>query len=332
MTVDLSKELTGELARVAGLRLWRRAPLAPFTSIGVGGRADLLITAGSVEAVASVVRLFGKVDLPWTVFGGGSNILVPDSGYRGAVLKLDEGFHYVEEPHEQGGTHVRLVAGGGLPLSRLAVHAADLGLSGLEFVCGIPGSVAGGVYMNAGAHAGCVADVVDSLYVVSGEGSGWIEARNLDWGYRSSGLPDGVVVTAARFALTHSHRADILEHHHLLLATRRKTQPRGVRTFGSTFRNPAGDHAGRLLESSGLKGVRRGGAKVSAVHANFISNLGEATAADVLGLMVMMRGTVAERQGVLLEPEVRLLGGRFPWERGGRGPEDQTTSSRAVSV
>lgn len=328
----MTDELIKDLARLQGLRLWRRAPLAPFTSIGVGGRADLLITAGSVEAVASVLALLGAADLLWTVLGGGSNILVPDSGYRGAVLKLDEAFHYVEEPQEQGGMHVRLVAGAGLPLSRLAVHAADLGLSGLEFACGIPGSVAGGVYMNAGAHAGCMADAVESLYVVSDEGSGWVEADCLDWGYRRSGLPDGAVVTAAGFTLTHARRADVLEHHRLLLATRRKTQPRGVRTFGSTFRNPAGDYAGRLLESSGLKGVRRGGAQVSTVHANFISNLGDATAADVLGLMVLMRGTVAERQGVLLEPEVRLLGGRFPWERGGRGPGDQTASSRAMSA
>ncbi|HZK49509.1 MAG TPA: hypothetical protein VFD74_07915, partial [Thermoleophilia bacterium] len=125
----------------------------------------------------------------------------------------------------------------------------------------------------------------------------------------------------------HGRRAEILEHHRLLLGKRRKTQPRGSRTFGSTFRNPPGDYAGRLLESSGLKGVRRGGAQVSTVHANFISNLGDATTADVLALMVMMRGTVAERQGVFLEPEVRLIGADFPW--GGRdgGPHRRVSPS-----
>ena len=325
-------ELTPELSRITGLRLWRRAPLAPFTSIGVGGKADLLITVASVEAAAALVEVLSGSDLPWATLGAGSNLLVPDGGYRGVILKLDEDFHYVQEPEEQRAGRVRLVAGAGLSLSRLAVHAADLGLSGLEFACGIPGSVAGGVRMNAGAHSGCMADVVDALHVVSHEGRGWIDARHLEWGYRRSGLPEDAVVTAASFTLTHARRAEVLEHHRRLLATRRKTQPRGVRTFGSTFRNPPGDYAGRLLESSGLKGVRRGGAQISTVHANFISNLGDATAADVLGLMAMMRGTVAEKQDVLLEPEVRLLGACFPWERKEDGPDKPTAASGEASV
>jgi UDP-N-acetylmuramate dehydrogenase len=308
----MNADLAVELSRIKGLRPWHRAPMAPFTTVGVGGKADLLVTAADTDALTAAVHLVSDAGVPWAVLGAGSNLLVPDPGYRGIVVKLDEEFHYVEAPIERAG-RVRLVAGAALPLSRLAVFAADAGLSGLEFSCGIPGSVGGGVYMNAGAHAWCVADVAQSLYVVSSEGQGWVDADLLDWGYRSSGLPDGAVVTAVAFELTHGDRTEILEHHRRLLGVRRRTQPRGVRSFGSTFRNPERDYAGRLLESSGLKGVRRGGAQVSNVHANFITNLGDASATDVLALMVMMRGTVADRQGVLLEPEVRLLGARFPW-------------------
>lgn len=315
----LSADVIAALTAVPGLRPWRRAPLAPFTTIGVGGKTDLLLTAAGPEAVAEAVAVLEDAGAPWRVLGGGSNLIPADSGYRGVVLKLDEDFHYVETPVSLGGRAAQVVAGAALPLSRLAVHAADLGLSGLEFSCGIPGSVGGGVVMNAGAHGRSLADVVEAVHVVTADGSGWVDGARLDWGYRTWGLPESVVVTSVALRLTPGDRREILEHHRVLLAGRRRSQPRGARTFGSAFKNPEGDYAGRLLESCGLKGVRRGGAQVSPVHANFITNLGDATAADVLGLMTMMRGTVGERAGVLLEPEVHLLGGAFPWEHGGHG-------------
>ncbi|HZK48430.1 MAG TPA: FAD-binding protein, partial [Thermoleophilia bacterium] len=168
----MTSDLTSELAGIPGSRSWRRAPLAPFTTIGVGGNADLLVTVDTADALIAAVRLLSDADVPWVVLGGGSNFLVPDSGYRGVVLKLDHHFHYVEEPEDADASSAWLVAGAGLPLSRLAVHVADLGLSGLEFACGIPGSVGGGVCMNAGAHSGCMADVVDAVHIVSGEGLG----------------------------------------------------------------------------------------------------------------------------------------------------------------
>ncbi len=308
-------DVAGALAAVPGLRPWSRAPLAPFTTIGVGGKADLLLTAATPEAVEGAVRILAENGVDWRVLGAGSNLLAADSGYRGVVLKLDDGFHYVEAPQTLGCRSVHVVVGAGLPLSRLAVHVADLGLSGLEFTCGIPGSVGGGVVMNAGAHGRCMADVVDSVHLVTEAGSGWVDGDRLHWGYRDWGLPETVVVTAAGLRLVPGDRHHILDHHRVLLGARRRSQPRGARTFGSAFRNPEGDYAGRLLESSGLKGVRRGGAQVSPVHANFISNVGDATTADVLGLMTMMRGTVGERFDILLEPEVHLLGGSFPWDR-----------------
>jgi len=298
-----------------GVRLWLRAPLAPFTTIGTGGKADALVTVDAIESLVSVLALVESADIPWMCLGAGSNVLVSDRGYPGMIVKLGDSFHYVDELPSS--SHVaeeaHLLVGAGAHLSRLAVAVAEAGLSGLEFSCGIPGSLGGGVAMNAGAHGSCLAFRVLELEVVSAEGRRVIPSSALSWGYRHCGLPPGSIVTACRLALTRGDRDAILMHHRALLRERRKTQPRGVRTFGSVFKNPQGDSAGRLLDQAGLKGVRRGGAEVSTVHANFVVNLGDATTADVLTLMMLMRQGVQRTTGILLEPEVRLLGGAFPW-------------------
>jgi UDP-N-acetylmuramate dehydrogenase len=168
--------------------------------------------------------------------------------------------------------------------------------------------------MNAGAHGSSLADVLEAVELATPAGLFWVAADELDWGYRSSNLPTGAVVTAAALSLTPASGAEILARHRTLLRVRRQTQPRGVRTFGSTFKNPPGESAGRLLESAGLKGASRGGAAVSALHANFISNSGDASSTDVLGLMTMMREAVYVKHRIFLEPEVRLVGARFPWQ------------------
>ena len=295
------------------MRLWPRAPLAPFTTIGVGGRAGLLVSVGVPEALETVLDVLVSTEVPFAVVGAGSNLLVADGGYHGVVVKLEEGFHYVDPPETAGGA---LVAGAGLPLPRLATYAADAGLSGLEWSCGIPGTVGGGVAMNAGAHGVCMADVVEALELVGPGGTDWVTADELEWSYRHVELPPATFVTAVRLGLRPGGRDEVLARHRSLLRLRRQSQPRGVRTFGSAFRNPQGGSAGRLLEAAGVKGLRRGGAEVSHVHANFIANVGEATCADVLILMGMMRDTVRQRFDVVLEPEVRLLGAPFPWEGG----------------
>jgi UDP-N-acetylmuramate dehydrogenase len=308
------------LAAVPGLRYWRQAPLAPFTSIGVGGRAALLVTLDGREAAAEALDVLIQADISWTTVGSGTNLLVGDQGYAGVALKLDASMSYAEGPYEGNGAKVGLVVGGALPLPRLATLAAEHGLSGLEWACGIPGTVGGGVAMNAGAHGGSLSDVVEALETAGPDGVACHRADEITWGYRSCRLPVRSVVTAVQLALVPGDRALILQQHRSLLRTRRQTQPRGVRTFGSTFKNPPGESAGRLLERAGMKGVRRGGAQVSPVHANFIANVGEATAADVLALMGMMRDAVVRRTGIVLEPEVTLLGARFPWEEADHGP------------
>jgi UDP-N-acetylmuramate dehydrogenase len=233
------------------------------------------------------------------------------------LVKLDEDFHYVDglpSTPDGLGSQVRLTVGGGGYLTRLSAVVAEAGLSGLEAACGIPGSVGGGVAMNAGAHGWSLAEVVEAVEVASASGVRWLPADALEWGYRYCRLPQASIVTAVRLVLKNGDRQTILERHRSLLRKRRTTQPRAVRTFGSVFKNPPGDAAGRLLETAGLKGVRRGGAEVSNVHANFVVNLGDATTTDVLVLMAFMRQGVERISGISLEPEVRLLGEDFPWE------------------
>jgi UDP-N-acetylmuramate dehydrogenase len=240
------------------------------------------------------------------------------------VVKLDESFHYVEGMPDgpvSGSERVTVTVGAGSSLARLAAVAAEAGLAGLEFACGIPGSVGGAVSMNAGAYGCALADVVEEVEIAAASGSSWLPAPDLEWGYRCCRLPAGVVVTAVRFGLTPGDPAVILEHHRPVLQKRRTVQPQGVRTFGSAFKNPSGGAAGRLLDAAGLKGVRRGDAEVSSVHANFLVNLGDATTADVLALMSLMREEVHRTSGVLLEPEVRLVGSCFPWESSVADPQ-----------
>lgn len=275
------------------------------------------MTVADPRAIRETLRLLHIHESAWVCLGAGSNVIVADEGYRGVVMKLDDSFHYVEglpsRPFvDQRATMV--TAGAGALLARLAVVAAEAGLAGLEFACGIPGSVGGGVAMNAGAHGRSMADIVDEIEVATASGDCRLAASELEWGYRYCSLPPGSVVTAVRFGLHAGNPVEILKQHRLLLRQRRTKQPRGARSFGSAFKNPPGETAGQLLEAAGLKGVRVGDAEVSRVHANFLVNLGDATTADVLALMSHMRQEVHRMSGVLLEPEVRLLGTRFPWE------------------
>lgn len=304
-----SASLVESCKAVPGLRVWRNAPIAPFTTIGVGGRAGLLLSASTIAAVVTVTTLLSDEGVPWSLLGGGSNLLVVDSGFPGALLMLDEEFHFVESARPAPSAwQIRVVAGAGLPAARLAAHVAEAGLSGLEFACAIPGSVGGSVAMNAGAHGSCMAEVVDFVQLAGPRGASWVRADELSWTYRECRIPDDAVVTAASFLLSPCDRQEILAAHRAHLQIRRRTQPRGLRSFGSTFKNPPGESAGRLLDAAGLKGVRRGGAQVSPVHANFVTNLGDATAADVLALMGMMEESVWSRSGIRLEREVRVLG------------------------
>jgi UDP-N-acetylmuramate dehydrogenase len=286
----------------------RDAPLAPRTSIRVGGAADLLVRPADVDDLVACLAAARDAAVPFHVLGGGANTLVSDRGVRGIVLRLppDLGGEETEPP--------RLVLPAGLPTARVVQRAHALGLVGAEFLRGIPGTLGGALAMNAGTRTGEMSDVVTHVVVATGEGLHEIPAKELGFAYRTCRLPPGAVVTRVGLVLKPGDVAAALAGAEEEWGRRTRTQPLDLPSFGSTFRNPPGDAAGRLVEAAGLKGHRIGGAEISAVHANFVVNVGGATARDVLALVRLMRDRVRERFGVTLETEVRLVGEFLPGE------------------
>lgn len=278
-------------------------PLRTHVSFRIGGPADLLAVPRSVEELQAVATfLFGR-GLRFVVLGQGSNVLIADGGIRGVVVKVGKGVDQFVFDGEQ----LRAQAGAGLP--HLARAAADRGLSGLEFAAGIPASIGGAVVMNAGAHGHAMDEVVDIVEVVDASGVRPLRAEALAYAYRTSRLQrDAAVVLAAALRLRRSDPAEVRARTSAWLRHRSDTQPIGPPSSGCIFQNPAGDHAGRLVDLAGGKGLTVGGARVSEVHANYIVNTGGATAADVIALAHKVKALVAEKFRVALEPEIKLLG------------------------
>ncbi|HSJ74005.1 MAG TPA: UDP-N-acetylmuramate dehydrogenase [Miltoncostaeaceae bacterium] len=281
--------------------LERDASLAPLTSIRVGGPADRLARVGSFRAASAALAWARDEGVPIAVVGRGSNLLVSDAGFRGLALRLVGRLTAISVRGAD------LWCGGGASLPRAVQRAAAAGLEGLEWGASIPGTAGGAVAMNAGAHAGELAQALRWAVVCSADGRRRVEPADLALGYRSSAIGPGDVVAAVAFGLRPGDGEAIAARLADFRAHRRRTQPQGVRTFGSVFTNPPGDSAGRLLEAAGCKGLRVGGARFSPVHANFIEAAPGTRAADVLALMAEGRRRAAEAHGVTLEPEVRYL-------------------------
>jgi UDP-N-acetylenolpyruvoylglucosamine reductase len=288
-------------ARPIPLDLEHDVPLAPFTTIRVGGRARAGATTRSFREVTGALAWAAERDLPVAVIGKGSNLLVSDEGFRGLVVRLAGRLSTIVV-REDG-----LWCGGGASLPRAVQRAAKHGLTGLEFGASIPGSVGGAVAMNAGAYRSELKDVLRWAVVCTAEGRRRVGPEDLDLSYRHSNLRGGEIVAAAAFHLGRDEPEAILARLGELRGQRRATQPQGVRTFGSVFANPAGDSSGRLLESVGCKGLVIGGARFSPVHANFIEASAECRAEDVLALMREGRRRVVDAGGPVLDPEVRFL-------------------------
>ena len=283
-------------------------PLARHTTFRIGGPADLLVEPADEADLARVVGWARGRGVPVTLLGGGSNVLAPDEGLRGLVIRVGLDFLHWEEPDPDGRRGV--VVGAGTALARLVHEAARRGCRGLEPCAGIPGTVGGALVMNAGTRDGSIGQVVDWVRVVDGEGrlAVWPRSR-CGFAYRTSRMQqEGVTVVAARLVLAPGDPAAILAEIRRHTAYRQQTQPLRYPNCGSVFKNPPGNAAGRLIEACGLKGLRHGGAQISEQHANFIINLGGATAEDVLALMSRAWRCVRQRFGIVLEPEVRLLG------------------------
>jgi UDP-N-acetylenolpyruvoylglucosamine reductase len=278
-------------------------PLSRYTTLGTGGPARWFDTPASVDELVSRLAWADSEGLPVAVVGLGSNLLAADEGFPGLVLKLADDLARVEAVDGE------LVAGGGAPLAVCLHRARAAELGGIEFVCAIPGTVGGGVWMNAGAYGGDIAGVLQRALVADASGARWQTPAELGLRYRSSGLRPGQVVAAAELALEPRPLGEIKEAVAAMQARRKAAQPTNKRTFGSVFKNPEHElTAGRMLEACGLRGFVSGGAQISPKHANFIENTGDARSADAVALIAEARRRALEQFGVILEPEVQLLG------------------------
>jgi UDP-N-acetylenolpyruvoylglucosamine reductase len=288
----------------------RDYPLARLTTIRTGGNAGWFARPRKEPELANLLAWAQEEGLDVGVVGSGSNLLVADLGFAGLVLKLDGSLAAIE--HEAN----RLLCGGGARLPQAAARAAALGLSGIEFGVSIPGTVGGAVRMNANAYGGELSHALEWVDVCTAAGVDRRTPDQLGLAYRRSNLGAGEIVARAAFALEPQDPDTVKATLADLRGRRREAQPGGIKTFGSTFKNPDADRtAGRLLEEAGCKGLQVGDARFSPKHANFVENLGSATTADVVSLIAEGRRRVKEHSGVLLEPEVQLLGDvEFPWE------------------
>jgi UDP-N-acetylmuramate dehydrogenase len=308
-TPGFGATLRAAFAERFGARARFDEPLSRHTSFHIGGPADAWVDVENIAELSDIFALAraGEAGSPVFILGSGTNVLVSDRGVRGIVVHLGRGFRFVE--WTVAGEQATVRAGAAVPFKTLVYDAVDRGFTGLEFGEGIPGSLGGGLTMNAGAFGSEIGRVVECLEGVHPDGRiEELPRAGLAFEYRRLELPPGWIITGVRLRL---ERGDAVEMKTRVAAARekrKKNQPLGVPNAGSIFKNPPGAFAGRLLEDAGVKGLERGGARVSERHANFIVNQGGATADDVRSLMKEMGERVYERSGIRLQPEVKLLG------------------------
>ena len=277
-----------------------------YSTFRVGGRAEAICFPSELALLRQVVSFLSNSDIPYLVIGKGSNLLVRDGGIEGIVIILRGELAAIVKDGEGGDT---LRAGGGATIGDLLSYCADNNLSGPEFLAGIPGTMGGAVFMNAGAFGKELGEMVEEIYVVTRGGELVVMGRSqLAFSYRQLSLAGGTVIHGVKLRLHKDTgvgvRGRILDY----LRRRKESQPLDLPSAGSVFRNPPGDYAGRLIEGAGLKGKRIGGAMISRKHANFIVNSGGARAGDVLSLMDLARNRVRDMTGIELEPEIRIVG------------------------
>ena len=292
------------------------APMNRLTTLRLGGPAEVLCEVTSAEEISAALLAAKGLDVPVTLLGNGSNLLVKDGGVRGLVIHIGEGFGQISDPIPLPDGRFALTAQGGAALTKLSNAAAAASLTGLEFAAGIPGTVGGAVYMNAGAYGGEMKDVVTNVTACDVDGR-TISYNNeeMAFGYRRSVLIDAetpIAVTSVTVALEKGDEDTIRTAMREFNARRREKQPVTLPSCGSTFKRPEGHFAGTLIDQCGLKGLRVGGASVSTLHAGFLVNDQQGTAADYLALIAEVQRIVLEKTGVQLEPEVRIIGEDAP--------------------
>ena len=277
--------------------------LARHTSFRIGGGAEVMAFPKSEDELSALLKKSALLDWKFAILGAGTNVLAPDEGVQGLVICLKDCLDGVRQTDE---THIQVMAG--VTMSRAAVFAANLGLAGMEFAHGIPGTVGGGVYMNAGAYGGEISDICESVQVMDYSGEVKTLSRDqMDFSYRHSCLEgQNAVVVSAVFELIPGSSDEIRSKMKDFQQRRMASQPLDLPSAGSAFKRPSGGYAAALIDQAGLKGYRIGGAAISEKHAGFAVNLGGATAADVKALLTQVSETVYNSTGILLEPEIRI--------------------------
>lgn len=299
------KAIFNELTEAKIGKILQNEPLSKHTTIKIGGPADIYIEPNNTDSLSKALEIIKQHGVKWTVIGRGSNLLVADKGIEGVVIKLGAGMDNFELDGET------LTVGGGYSVIRLATIISKKGLSGLEFASGIPGSIGGAVYMNAGAHGSDMSKILVKARILFDDGTiEWLSNEELGFSYRTSILQEerpGICIEAV-LQLTKGEKEDIVAVMQKNKDYRRDTQPWNFPCAGSIFRNPLPNYAGQLVEAAGLKGYQIGGAKISEMHGNFIVNAGGATAQDVLDLIAFVKKTILEKYDVTMETEVEIIG------------------------
>lgn len=282
-------------------------PMSKHTSLGIGGPAEVMAFPEDAGQLAELMKAAHEAGMPVFIFGNGTNLLARDGGIEGLVINLSK-LNWIIKEHVEG-ENLSVRSGAGTPLPKLASYCAEEGLSGLEFASGIPGTVGGAVYMNAGAYGYEIKDVLYKIQLINENGEITpMTPGEADRKYRHGGIPQNSAVTEAWFKLTLGDPEEIKARAAQYISKRKASQPLSAKSAGSTFKNPPGKKAWQLIEGAGLKGLRVGGAAVSEKHANFLTNTGNATAKDFIALMELVKTKVKDKTGIELEPEVKIVG------------------------
>ena len=287
------------------LDLRKKEPMSGHTSLRIGGSAEVMGFPKNTDELSDLLKAARELSLKPCILGAGTNILAPDEGISNLVICLKDCLNGMEQMDE---THIQAAAG--VTLTRAAMFAAKRSLSGLEFAHGIPGTVGGGVYMNAGAYGGEICRILESAELMDREGNLFtLTGEEMHFSYRNSGIqvPDGPIVVSALFALKKGNQEEIRETMKTLMGRRSASQPLDLPSAGSAFKRPQGGYAAALIDEAGLRGFQVGQAAVSQKHTGLAVNLGGATAEDMKGLLKAVSDRVFEKSGIRLEPEIRIL-------------------------
>ena len=311
----MDKRQEGKLVSLAGENVRFDCPMARYTTFGIGGPVEALYTAKSAKLLQQVIAYLNKEQIDYIVVGRGSNLLVRDGGLEGVAILLAGSLAVIEKQtkclyaaNEQA-VDSTIFTGAGISIADLLTYCRELRLGGLEFLAGIPGTIGGAITMNAGAFGKEIGSSVEEIHVITPQGEVVvIDGSQLRFSYRALEIEKGELIIRARFRMVREAEGVVAERIKKYLKIRKETQPLEYPSAGSVFKNPPNDYAGRLIEKSGLKGERIGGAMISEKHANYIVNTGGASAKDVLALLCMARDTVKRETGIELEPEIKIVG------------------------